>query len=65
MNSTRPSDNIPSRPTEVAHPADLTHWCLRCAELRLRYRTATRLGRYAEAETLDLEFARHQRMVHA
>ncbi|MEU2868523.1 hypothetical protein ABZ769_04870 [Streptomyces olivoreticuli] len=45
--------------------ARLSQWCLRCAELRTKYYGASRLGHYAEAKALDLEFARHKRLVHS
>ncbi|WP_116213997.1 hypothetical protein [Streptomyces olivoreticuli] len=49
------------------HPAvvRLNQWCLRCAELRTRYYGSAALGHHAEAKALDLEFARHKRLVHS
>ncbi|MGK5733468.1 hypothetical protein [Streptomyces sp. URMC 124] len=44
---------------------DMVRWCLRCAELRVRFHGAACLGRTAEAEALNAEFVRHQRLVHA
>ncbi|MGK5547823.1 hypothetical protein ACSNOH_24240 [Streptomyces sp. URMC 127] len=44
---------------------DMSKWCLRCAELRLRFHGAVRLGRPADAVALNAEFARHQQLVHS
>ncbi|CAM5399027.1 hypothetical protein [Streptomyces abikoensis] len=44
---------------------DVSTWCLRCAELRLRFYGAVRLGRPADAVALNAEFARHQQLVHS
>ncbi|MEV4927367.1 hypothetical protein [Streptomyces roseoverticillatus] len=46
-------------------PDDMSHWCLRCAQLRVRFHGAMRLGRTAEAVALNAEFVRHQQVVHS
>ncbi|MEV5375677.1 MULTISPECIES: hypothetical protein [Actinomycetes] len=46
-------------------PDDLSKWCLRCAELRVRFHGAACLGRTAEAVALNAEFLRHQQVVHS
>ncbi|MFF7021778.1 hypothetical protein D7231_05620 [Streptomyces klenkii] len=44
---------------------DMSKWCLRCAQLRVRFHGAWRLGRTEEAMALDAEFVRHQQVVHS
>ncbi len=54
------------RPEEsIGQPIDLTQWCFRCAELRVRFHGAACLGRTAEAHALNAEFLRHQKVVHS
>ncbi|QLE74059.1 hypothetical protein FGW37_22930 [Streptomyces rectiverticillatus] len=49
----------------VGWPNDISKWCLRCAELRVRFHGAACLGRPAEAHELNAEFVRHQQVVHS
>ncbi|MGW2600359.1 hypothetical protein [Streptomyces klenkii] len=48
-----------------AQAVDMSKWCLRCAQLRVRFHGAWRLGRTEEAMALDAEFQRHQQVVHS
>ncbi|WP_367131295.1 MULTISPECIES: hypothetical protein [Streptomyces] len=55
----------PERGGRSGTAVDMSKWCLRCAQLRLRFHGAWRLGRTEEAMALDAEFQRHQQVVHA
>ncbi|MEV4500605.1 hypothetical protein [Streptomyces klenkii] len=50
---------------EAGRNDGLSGWCLRCAQLRVRFHGAWRLGRTEEAMALDAEFVRHQQVVHS
>ncbi|MET9413895.1 hypothetical protein ABZY03_06835 [Streptomyces klenkii] len=44
---------------------DMSKWCFRCAQMRVRFHGAMRMGRTLEAMALDAEFVRHQQVVHS
>ncbi|MFH8786395.1 hypothetical protein [Streptomyces roseoverticillatus] len=50
---------------EAGQHDELSQWCLRCAQLRVRFHGAVRLGRITEAQALNAEFVRHQQVVHS